>query len=237
MARTFKVGELVTLAQQYSDQENSDFISQAEWRGYLSSGYAVLHSILVESGARCFEDTDLYTTGSDPWLLPEDFLSYIGVDYLQDGTLTGRRWSLREFMAQERNLYAGVSGSGYASGFYISNKDITLQPTPGTGQVYALVYVPQPVKLTDDDTVVDVVTPDGEQFLLWYATFMARDKEDSDVRSALRERREAEVRLREWAVNRAMHAPRRPMVDQLIDSYDGFDDDPGGYRWAGRWNR
>lgn len=233
MARTFTLGELVTLAKQYSDQENSDFISDAAWRGYISSGYSVLYSTLVESGMRYFESTDTYTKDSNDWNLPDDFLTYIGVDYLQDGTTTGRRWALREAMAQERNLYAGVSGSGYASLFAIVGNVITLSPTPGTGQVYLLTYVPQPDKLTDDATVIDVVTPDGEQFLLWYATFLARDKEDADVRSALRERENALARLTAWASMRALNAPRRPMVDEMGD----LDDEMGGYRWAGRWSR
>ncbi len=233
MARTFTLGELVTLAKQYSDQENSDFISDAEWRGYLSSGYAVLYSVLVESGARYFESTSLYTMGTDPWLLPGDFLSKIGVDYLQDGTATGRRWALREAMIQERNLYAGVSGSGYASQYAMVGDKIKLNPTPGTGQVYMMTYVPQPPKLTDNDTKIDVVTPDGEQFLIWYCVFMARDKEDSDVRSALRERENALARLTAWSTMRALNTPRRPMTDDMAD----LDDEHGGYRWAGRWSR
>lgn len=215
MARIFTLGELVSLGKQYADQENSGFISDAEWRGYFSSAYAVLYSTLVESGMRYFESTDVYTVTDDPWTLPEDFLSTIGVDYLEDGTLTGNRYQLREHMAQERNIYAGVtSGGNRAYRYALVGQELKLLPTPKTGDKYAHVYIPQPAKLTDDNTKIDVVTPDGEQFLIWYAVFLARDKEDSDVRSALRERENALRRVTEWAQLRAFHAPRTPMVEQ-----------------------
>lgn len=229
MARIFTLGELVTLGKQYADQEGSDFISDAEWRGYFSSAYAVLYSTLVESGMRYFESTDTYTVGADPWNLPEDFLSTVGVDYLLDGTLTGRRYQLIESMAQERNMYSGVSSSGTAGRYAIVGSVLELHPTPATGQVYAHVYIPQPARLTSDSDRVDVVTPDGEQFLIWYAVFLARDKEDTDVRSALRERENALVRLREWAQLRAFHSPRRPMVQQEIADYEY---DPADWRWS-----
>lgn len=228
MARYFTLSELITLGKQYADQENSDFISTAEWRGYFSSAYAVLYSVMVESGMRYFESTDTYTSGSDPWKLPEDFLSTIGVDYLLDGTTTGRRYQLKELQAQQRNMFSGTSSTGTAARYAIVGDTLNLYPTPNTGQVYAHVYIPQPSRLTENTDKIDVVTPDGEQFLIWYAVFLARDKEDSDVRSALREREASLQRLREWAQMRAFLSPREPMVQQEFSDYDY---DPADWWW------
>ena len=234
MARTFTLSELVSLAKQYADMVGESFVSDAEWRGYISSAYAQLHSVLVSSGMRYFEgEYEITTDGGAYYALPSDLLSVIGVDYLVDGTSTGRREQLREMMVQERNRFTGVNGSGPATRWYLAGDNLYLAPTPPSSQQYALLYVTQPAKLatdgSDDSETIDVVTPDGEQFLIWYAVFMARDKEESDVRSALRERESALERVREWAALRAFNSPREPMVREEFMENEG---DPADWWWA-----
>jgi hypothetical protein len=52
---------------------------------------------------------------------------------------------------------------------------IHLYPTPPSNQLYELRYVPQPPDLSTfaDSDVIDVVTPDGDAFLVWGTVVMA----------------------------------------------------------------
>lgn len=236
MARSFTVSELITLAKQYADQVGESFVSDAEWRAYLSAGYAQLYSALVRSGMRYFESEQEIESDGDAtgdYALPSDFLSVCEVYRLLDGTSTGRRQRLSEVMTQARSRYAGVSGSE-ATGWSLVGANLRLHPSPPSGQLYSLVYVPQPTKIatdgSSDSESIDVVTMDGEQYLLWYAVFQARDKGDENVMNAMRERDSALERVKEWATLRALNSPREPMVLEDLDWYDG---DPSDW-WYGR---
>lgn len=209
--------------------ENATFIADAEWKGIISSAYAELYSLLAASGLRYFESTDsVATTGGAAYALPADFLSSIGVDYVVNAQ--GDRRQLEELMVQERNVYAGVTGASEATAYALVGANLELYPTPPSGQTYEHRYIPQPSDLSSeaDGTSVDVVTPDGEQFLIWYAAVMALSKEESDVRVAMAERERFRQRVEEWAVLRSLNSPRRLVVD------DGGFADPADYR-RGSW--
>ncbi len=214
MARNFTVAQLLLAAQESADMENDDILSAAEWQRNLNSVYGQMHGILCETGMRYFESEETITTdGGAQYVLPSDYLSSIGVDY--EYTSGGARVQLSEMMAQERNIYTGqAASSGQARGWATIGQNLTLYPAPPSGQTYYHVYVPQAADLSTADTgdLVDVVTPDGEQFLRWGMVVMAKAKEESDVRLAMNERQMAEGRLREWATLRALNNPRRPVV-------------------------
>ena len=229
MARSFTLSTLVTRAKQRAEMENASFISDPEWKGIISSAYAELYSILVASGMRYFESVDsVATDGNSAYALPADFLASIGVDYVVNAQ--GERRALEELMVQERNYTAGVTGAGESFAYALVGANLELYPTPPSGQTYEHRYVPQPADLSEaaDGTSVDVVTPDGEQFLIWYAAVMALSKEESDVQVAMAERERFRQRVEEWAVMRALNSPRRPIVGD-DDSYW----DPAEYRRGG----
>lgn len=221
MPRTFTLGTLVTRAQQRCDMENSSLIGTTEWKGIISSAWAELYAMIAESGMRYFETTStINTTGVANYALPTDHLSTIGLDYLPSGT-TGVRYEVPELMAQERNYYSGISGQ-WARGFAMVGANVILYPTPPAGQVYVLTYIPQPTELSAsaDATNVDVVTPDGEAFLLWNAAVVALAKEESDASLARAEREAARERVMSWATLRALHNGRRPIAQDVLGDRD-----------------
>lgn len=224
MPRKFTIEQLLLAAQETADMENDDILSAAEWQRNLNSVYGQMHGILCETGMRYFESEATVTSdGGASYALPPDYLSTIGVDY--EYTTAGARTQLAEMMAQERNVYTGQSaGNSQARGWAVVGQNLTLYPTPPASQTYYHVYVPQADDLSTlvTSTEVDVVTPDGEQFLRWGMVVMAKAKEESDARLALAERQAAEGRLREWATLRALNNPRRPVV---IPHGGGYYDD------------
>lgn len=234
MARKFKVSKLLERARQRTDQENSDFITDAELKGILSSAYGELYSILVDSGMRYFEKTETVTTdGSDSTTLPSDFLATIGVDYVPSAS---NRRELGELMAQERNLYAGQSGRE-ATAYAVVGQSLKLYPTPPSGQSYEFLYVPQPDDLTDaaDDFEIDVVTPDGESFLDAYlqVEIYAKEADHDSVRGSIAKRERARERLEWWATQKALHEHRRPAVTDF-DPAGAYGDSSRG---SGFWQR
>jgi len=228
MPRLFTVTELIEMGQLNASMENSDFIEEPEWRNILTTGYAQLYSIVVNSGLRYFERVDTISSVADTaeYDLPADFLSSVGVDYKVD--TAGRRRALTEIMAQERNMYRGSTGNSEASFYAFIADKLVLYPTPLASQTYEHVYIPQPKDLrkAPADEKVDVVTPDGEAFLLWHATVRARSKEESDVQIAIVEREQARKRVQEWAVLRSFNSPRRMVAeegDEYADEYGRYD--------------
>lgn len=232
MPRVFTLGDLVTRARQRAEQENSDFVTDPELKGMLSTGYGELYSMLVESGLRYFESEQTITAnGSASYALPTDHLSTIGVDREVDGA-TGRRYALEQAMVQERNLWRGHPND-IARTYALVGSAIVLAPNPSSGTYYH-IYVPQPTDLTTaaDATDVDVVTPDGEAFLEAYVQVEILAKEESDVAGAVAKRERARERVSWWATQRFLTENRRPAVSNFDPAGDEYGD--SAYWWY-RW--
>lgn len=230
MARTFTLGVLVTRCQQLLDLENqTDFASTSLLKGWISTAYAELQSILVASGLRYFESEQSIaaasltadTYGGGYIALPAGYLSTIGVDYVVNATTNERR-ELDELMVQERGQFSGLA-QGEAFAYALIGANLHLFPRPPTGQTYIHVYVPQPTDYSSsaDGTSVDVVTPDGEDFLIWRVAVMAKEKEQDDTTTAERNLERARQRLEEWAALRSLNTPRRRIVAETVRRDEG----------------
>lgn len=211
--------------------EGQSFVSDAEWKTYLSTAYAEMYAALVETGLRYYEkEHDVTTTGTASYKIPDDLLSLIGVDYnVNSGN--GETRSLQPMMVQERNMFSNINGTSEAVYFAMVGPNLTLYPKPPSAQVYTLVYVPQPLDISSatDSFVIDVVTPDGESFLIWHMAFRALAKEESDTVNAKSEREDARGRLYSWAVLRMLNEPQRVITQ---DNYH-----QNGYREGDYWGR
>ncbi len=226
MPRTFTLATLVTRCKQRCDAEGQEFISDSEWKGLISTAYAELYSLVAETGLRYFETTEtISTTGAESYNEPAAMLSTVGVDYVVG--LQGERRALYEIMPQERNQFRGLTGEAVA--YELIDDQLYLHPKPPSGQTYKWHYVPQPTDLSSsaDDTSVDVVTPDGEAFLVWHVAVQAKEKEGVDVSLALAERERMRERVLQWANLRAMYDGRRRTTDRAYDH--AFD--PSDYRY------
>lgn len=230
MARRFTLGDLVLRAKQRVDMEGQGLIGTTEWKGLISTQYAELYSVVAETGLRYFETVAaIATTGlTASYQEPADHMATVAVDRIVNAQ--GERRELQELMAQERNRFAGLRGDAVA--FAHVDDQIILYPLPPAGQTYQIVYVPQPPDLTayEDATLIDLVTPDGEAFLLWGVAVMALAKEESDTATARGERDAARERIYTWAVMRSINNPRRQMT---MDG-TGYVD-PADYMSGGSW--
>lgn len=211
MPRQLLMGTIVTRCQQRCDLEGSGHIANSEWKALISEQYGDLYSVVAETGLRYFESTNtITTTGATSYTAPTDHLGTVLVSRVLDSA--GRRRDLVEIQAQERAGWIGISGEAFA--YELVGTALILHPTPPSGQTYEILYIPQSPDLsaTLDGTNVDLVTPDGEAFLIWGVAVKALAKSESDVQLAIAEREAARARLAEWATLRAFNQPRRRMV-------------------------
>jgi hypothetical protein len=219
MPRTFTMDAVILACQQQVDLENHSVISRPEWQGYISRAYGELWTIVFESGLQYFETSKQLTTdGTNVLLEMANHLSTVSFAYLVDAT-SGRYSDLRELMPQERASASGMSGSA-ARYYSLVDDKIYLYPTPPAGQVYEMRFVPQSPDLTlfDGDACIDVVTPDGHDFLIWSVAVRACAKTEADPNLAIREREAARDRFTTSVQLRALSAPRRMIVQS--DDFD-----------------
>jgi hypothetical protein len=229
--RLLEMGTVVERCQRRADLENDGHIADAEWLALISEQFGELCALVSETGLRYFETTaTLTTTGVAYVSEPSNHLATVRIDFLVDGTTTGLRRQLDEIMPQEQARWSGHS-NGEARAYALVDDRIYLYPTPPTGQSYEILYIPQPpdVSAFASDECIDVVTPDGESFLLWGVAVKALAKSESDVRLAIAEREAARERLTAWATMRAFSQPRRLISGSFDGPLSGYD--PADWRF------
>lgn len=222
MPRSVEIGTLVTRCKRRADKENDDQIAAAEWLALISEAYGELFSLVAGSGLRYFErSATLTTTGVAYVAEPTAIQSLVGLWY---APTDGRRVRVRMLQAQELDRWAGVSGS-QAERFELIDDRIYLYPTPPTSQTYEIRYIPQAPDLSGfaSDDCVDVITAEGEAFLIWGVTVKALSKSESDVRLAMAERDRLAGRVLDWAINRMMLDPQRVIADHDDEPTDAGD--------------
>ncbi len=221
MPRRMTMLALRTRCKQRADKENDPHISDPEWNSLISEQYGDLYSVVAQSGLRYFETTHTITaTVAARYDEPDDHLATVGVDFVI-GT-AGQVRPLMEIMAQEQPAWSGQVGEARA--YTLIDDQILLFPKPTSG-TYTLRYIAQPPDLSSyvDADILDVVTADGEGFIVWGAAVKALSKSESDVRLAMAEREAARGRLAEWAALRAFNSPRRRTVFGDDSDFDAAD--------------
>jgi hypothetical protein len=212
------MSSLVTACKQQADLENHAVISTAEWKSLISRAYGELYTIVANAGLRYFEYTsDAVSNGTNVLAEVDDHFETVVLAYKYQDSPAAYR-DLRELMAQEQSIHSGQSGQS-ARGFCLVDDQILLFPTPPSGQTYQMRYVPQPPNLGEyaDADVIDVVTPDGLEFLIWSVAIKAMAKTEADARLAVSEREAARARFTEAVQLRALNTPRRRVLDIEFD--------------------
>lgn len=207
------MGDLMTRALRRADLPiTGGPFTLPEVKALVSEQYGHLYSNVVQAGLRYFEATPPQTItadGSASYPLPDDHDCTIGIDRVVDGA--GRTEQLDELMIQERNYYSAQAGD--ACYYSVVGQSIVLFPTPTSG-TYLHLYVPQApdISALGDTDEVDVVTADGEAFLIYGVAVKLSVKTEADLRAMITERDAAEVRFNRDVGARAFVNPRRRVV-------------------------
>lgn len=228
MPRLYAYGTLVDRFKQRANMVGDDSIDTPEWKSMGSEVYGELYEEVADSGLRYFEYTSNVTTTGDGYIAePTDQLALVdNIEVVIDAT-SGRVRRLYPVQPQERAILSGRTGDPRR--YEMVDDRFYLYPTPPSGQVLTLRYIPQSPDLAAyaDDDVVDVVTAAGEAFLIWGVAAIAKAKDDRFVDYAETQKEKARVRLQQWARNRAFHEqPRRIVEDDygadIGDWWEGY---------------
>src|SRR5512139_854470 len=220
MARKLLMGDLVLRSLRRADlPETGGPFTVPEVKALISEQYGHLYSIVVQAGYRYFEAKETITaTGAASYALPDDHDCTIGIDRVLDSA--GSTEQLDELMVQERNAYSGSTGD--ACYYSVVGQTIVLFPRPSSGS-YEHLYVPQSpdISALADTADVDLVTSDGEAFLIYGVAVKLLQKTESSTVDAMAERDAAEVRFTRDVGHRAVVNPRRRVVRQtpMLDDY------------------
>lgn len=215
------MGDLVLRSLRRADlPETGGPFSIPEVKALISEQYGHLYSIVVQAGYRYFESVaTIAATGAASYALPDDHDCTIGIDRVIDSA--GRTEQLDELMVQERNHYTGEIGD--ACYYSVVGQSIVLFPRPSSG-TYQHLYVPQSpdISALADTSEVDLVTSDGEAFIVYGVAVKLHAKTETDPRLCIDERDAAEARFTRDVGNRAVVNPRRRVVRRtpLIDDYE-----------------
>lgn len=208
MARLRTLLQLRTAARRAADQENTQFVADAEANDWINQSVANWHAFIARSNPhRFYATTDVTTTaGTAGYALPADFASVLGVDRLEgpDGP-SQRRVPLEAFNFQERRGPDGslgdgrvrfrVQGSlGTAAG---GTEQLVFDPDPGA-HTFRVHYVRAPQVLTIDTHTVDGVFGWDEWIVYDVAARMARKAEELELAATLvaeRDRLKPEIEL------------------------------------------
>ena len=148
MTDIVSLSELRLLAQQRADMENSQFITNDEWRRMINRGYAELYDLIVTSANS--EDyflksgTISLVSGTSTYDLPTDFYKSRGVDLNTGGSVV----PLRRYNFSERNvggLYSVASDMRY----HIQSNSIVFNPKPSSADTVTIYYIASPRKFLE----------------------------------------------------------------------------------------
>lgn len=226
MPRTFAMSTLRTRIKRRADQENSSLISDSEWNALISEVYGELSSEVAACIQRYFETTTTVTaTGAASYTEPTTHLSTIRIARVD---ASGRQHPLRQLRSQDEAHYIGFAG-GDATHWTLVDNQLFLYPKPSSGS-YKWYYLAQPTDLSAyaDGDLVDVITPDGEAFLIWGVAAIGLAKAESSSAEARSQQEAARERLQYWAALRNLAEGRSRPIDQ--------DDGPTRYGPDG-WER
>lgn len=219
MARKLLMGDIVRRTLRRVDLEHNSPFTPPEVKALISEQYGHLYSLVVDSGLRYFEASeDITANNATSYPLPDDHDCTIGIDRKIDAA--GQIEQLDELMVQERDYLAGQLGD--ARYYSVVGQSIVLFPRPSSG-TYTHIYVPQSPDISTfpDAAEVDLVTADGETFLIYGVAVKLAAKTELDAMNLVNERNAAEGRFAKDVGKRALVNPRRRIVRPTpFEEYD-----------------
>lgn len=219
MANTATLSNLRSSARRKADQENSEFVVDAELDDYINEGVAELHDLLVTVFQDYFKSSENVTLVADTeaYALPSTFYKLLGAFYVSGGI----RYPLQQFAMNELGEWEADRIVPVISGQYlryrIVGNEIFFTPKPNGAGTVELWFVPQPTKLVGNtDTVSYAVVIGWEEYISNHAAIRMLQKEESDSTPLLLRQQKLEQRIRAAARGRNAAAPQR-----VTDVYSG----------------
>lgn len=231
MATTMTLAQLMTAVRQRADMVTSGytpaltgddfFVTEPELISYINQSYFELYDLLVSAfGNNYYVQTPYqFTTDgvNEQFALPADFYKLLGCDLSLSGGTPGSWLSVKHFEFADRNRYSvpnfqafyGVTNLRYR----LNGTNLWLTPTPASGQVMQIWYVPRMTQLTALAGTADGISG-WTEYIICDAAMKCLQKEESDVSVLMAEKQALKIRIEAMAENRDAGPPPK-VIDNL----------------------
>lgn len=243
------LGQVRLMAQQRADMTMDPFVTTPEWNSYLNQSYCELYDLLVTT----YEDyflapaawfvtngqsnfyplpdgvTTFQSPTGTPFVAPA-FYKDRGVD-LALTTAPNAFTSLRRFNYRDRNKYSWQNAPAQFLSlqnmrYRVMGQSIEFQPTPASGQVIQLWYVPRPKTLLLDSDLLDGVSGWSE-YVVVDAAIKALQKKEFPVDVLMAQKQALRDRILTAASNRDAGEPE--VTADVWSGGSGPDGDGSGF--------
>jgi hypothetical protein len=232
--------------------ENSQFVSYSEWTSYINQSAYELYDLLITCYGNdyyCAPALQFSTDGiNNLYPLPNGinyngapaFYKLLGVDLQLSGTAVANSSSwvtLKPFKFSDRNKWAVPSTMASFWGFYnihyrLNGNNLLLQPTPASGIILQLWYIPRLVELVLPIDILDGISG-WTEYVIVDAAIKALIKEESDVTALAADKMMLEKRINATAEGRDSGFPQKVGDTQSLDWTDSPNGDFGGFGGMG----
>lgn len=253
------LGQIRLAAQQRADRVNSDFVTLPEWNSNINQSILELYDLLITSYEDYFSATPAQFTvdGSTyQYPLPDGLISFtdgisgapgyiapsfyklMGVDLGVNST--NNAWvSLNKFNFLDRNKFLYNNSNSTLYGVYnaqyrVIGSNIEFIPTPSSGQIIRLWYIPRLPQIVQDTDITTTSISGWIEYVIVDAAIKALQKEESDVSILMGQKAALIKRIQDSAQNRDVGMP-----DTIteIRGQDGRNSNNGSGSWGngGMW--
>lgn len=224
------LSSLRTLAQQRSNLENSQFVTDAEWNQYINDSNKELYDLVIQAYGDDYYSAyvDFSTDGQNQfYALPNGtnysaaraFYKFLGLDLALSNTLDSFV-RITNFAFNDRNRYSvpnfqsfyGVTNLRYR----LNANNLWLTPVPQANQNLRLWYVPRADTLSSDTDTVDGYGG-WTEYIVIDAAIKAMIKQELDISGLELQKSQMTERINSVANNRDAGNPAK-VVDVAYDS-------------------
>ncbi len=240
-------------SQEKADRVNSNFVTVPEWNTFLSLSQYELYDLLIDTyqNYTVAPPVQFTTDGSTYlWPLPDGLLTFtnritntpfsappfyrlLGLD-LSLNSANNAYVTMGKFNFTERNDYVYPNAAGTIYGVYnmryqLVGNQLMIIPTPTSGQILSIWYIPRLPELMQDTDITAVGISGWLQYVITRAAKYALDKEESDTTKLDAEIVYLKGRIEESAINRDAGLPNT--ISQ-VRGFNGINGRDGG-SWGG----
>jgi hypothetical protein len=187
MSITVVVSDLIQEVRDLSDQNSSQFVTDAEITRYLDKSYRDMYIRIVQQNSNFFETTQTYTVNGaqDTYPLPTDFYKLCGIDLNTSADIS---ITLSPINRNQRNINKNVFSVAWNNTpwrYRISAENIIFTPVPLTTATFTVWYIPDPTPITSTTQTL-VLTPSTiVDYLVIDSAIKCLQKEESDTSNLL----------------------------------------------------
>lgn len=242
------LGQIRLMAQQRADRVNSQFVTTAEWNGYINQAMFELYDLIVgvyedyflappiefvSNGVQYQYDlptgSNSFIDANNPSLTitPPAFYKLLGCDLALNNAVNA--WvTINKFNFIDRNRFVYPNTASTIYGVFnlqyrVMGSQIQFIPTPSAGQAIRLWYVPRMTQLLQDTDTTLMGISGWIEYVIVRAAKYALDKEESDTTILTQEIVFLKTRIEEMASNRDAGMP-----DRISDTNQG--------NWSNGWS-